>query len=105
GRRSVMLAFMSVYLIGSIAAAFAPNIDILIAARFLQGVGAAAGMVISRAVIRDLFDDSRSAGILNLMGIILAAGPAFAPTIGGLTMAVAGWHMIFLIMVALGALT
>lgn len=52
-------------------------------ARFLQGIGASAGIAISRALVRDLFTDDRSSRIMNLIGIILALGPALAPTIGG----------------------
>jgi MFS transporter, DHA1 family, multidrug resistance protein len=102
GRKPVTIAFMGIYLLASLAAVLAPNIEMLIAARFLQGVGAAAGVAISRAIVRDLFTHERSARIMNLIGIILALGPAIAPTLGGLTMELAGWHAIFVLMVALG---
>ena len=75
---------------------------LLIAARFLQGVGAAVGWPISRAVVRDLFTNERSARIMNLMGLILGIGPALAPTLGGVTMELSGWHAIFLFMLAAG---
>lgn len=102
GRRSVTIGFMVIYLIGSVIALFAPTIETLVAARFLQGVGAAAGVAISRALVRDLFTQERAVRIMNLIGIILAVGPAIAPTLGGLTMEFFGWHAIFLLMVLLG---
>lgn len=102
GRKPVVLGFMMIYLIASLVALVAPSVDILIAARFFQGVGSAVGVAISRALIRDLFHDDRAARIMNLQAIVLAVGPAFSPTIGGLIMIAAGWHAIFLAMVALG---
>lgn len=100
GRKPVTFAFLSVYLVASLLALVAPTIELLIAARFLQGVGAAVGVAISRAIVRDLFTSERSARIMNLIGLILGIGPAFAPTIGGLTMEIAGWHAIFVLMFA-----
>ncbi|MBN9076367.1 MAG: Bcr/CflA family drug resistance efflux transporter [Rhizobiales bacterium 65-79] len=100
GRRPVTIAFMAIYLAGSFLAVFAPSIDILIFARFLQGVGAAAGLAVSRAIVRDLFTSESSARILNLVGIILSVGPAISPTLGGFTLEFFGWHAIFLLMAA-----
>src|SRR5690606_37022584 len=85
-----------------VLALVAPSIEVLIAARFVQGIGAAVGVSISRAIVRDLFTHEQSARIMNLIGIILAVGPALAPTIGGVTMELAGWHAIFALMVAGG---
>jgi DHA1 family bicyclomycin/chloramphenicol resistance-like MFS transporter len=102
GRKPVVLGFMTIYLLASLVALVAPSVEILIAARFFQGVGSAVGVAISRALIRDLFHDDRAARIMNLQAIVLAVGPAFSPTLGGLIMIFAGWHAIFLAMVALG---
>lgn len=102
GRRPVTVAFMAIYTIASFAALFAPNIETLIAARFAQGVGAAAGIAISRALVRDLFVGEQSARIMNLVGIILAIGPAVSPTLGGLILEFFGWHQIFVAMAAFG---
>ena len=102
GRKPVTIAFLAIYVVGSIFALYAPTIEALIAARFAQGVGAAVGVAIARAVVRDLFTHERSARIMNLMGIMLASAPAFAPTLGGITMELAGWHAIFLLMVVIG---
>ncbi|WEX09921.1 multidrug effflux MFS transporter [Chelativorans sp. AA-79] len=102
GRKPVTFSFMAVYAVASLIALAAPTVEVLIGARFLQGVGAAVGVAISRALVRDLFTHEQSARIMNLMGIILAAAPAMAPTIGGLIMEFFGWHAIFLAMLAFG---
>lgn len=100
GRKPVTYAFMLIYLAASVLALFAPTIEVLIAARLLQGIGAAVGWSIARAVVRDLFTSERSARIMNVMGLILAIGPAASPTLGGITMELAGWHAIFVLMLA-----
>ncbi|MEO3387268.1 multidrug effflux MFS transporter [Mesorhizobium sp. CAU 1741] len=102
GRKPIAQAFMGIYLIASALAVVAPTIEVLIAARFLQGVGAAVGVAISRAIVRDLFTNESSARIMNLIGLILGIGPAFAPTLGGVTMEFLGWHAIFVLMLIFG---
>ncbi|MDV2966213.1 multidrug effflux MFS transporter [Nitratireductor aquimarinus] len=102
GRKPVTFAFIAIYVVASFIALISPNIETLIAARFLQGFGAAVGVAVSRAIVRDLFTNESSARIMNLVGIILAVGPAFAPTLGGLTMQIAGWHAIFILMLVAG---
>jgi len=101
GRKPIILSFMALYLAATIAALVSPTIHLLIAARFLQGVGAAAGIAASRAIVRDLFAGEKSARIMNLIGVILAIGPAISPTLGGLTMELFGWHAIFIFMLAM----
>ncbi|WP_245866960.1 multidrug effflux MFS transporter [Oceaniglobus roseus] len=103
GRRPVTVAFMALYCAASLLALFSPTVGVLIAARFLQGIGASAGIAISRAIVRDLFTGEKSSRIMNLIGIILALGPALSPTLGGLTLAFAGWRAIFALMLLMGA--
>ncbi|MCB1418539.1 MAG: multidrug effflux MFS transporter [Notoacmeibacter sp.] len=102
GRKPVLAAFMVIYCVASIFALYTPSVEALILARFAQGIGASAGVAISRAIVRDLFNHDQSSRIMNMIGIILAAGPAVAPTIGGLTMEIAGWRAIFGVMALLG---
>lgn len=102
GRRPVALAFMLIYVAASALAVAAPNVEALIAARFLQGVGAAVGLAVSRALVRDLFTGEASARIMNLIGVIMGIGPALAPTVGGLLLEVSGWQSIFLFMLVAG---
>ncbi|WP_244644109.1 multidrug effflux MFS transporter [Azorhizobium oxalatiphilum] len=102
GRRPVALGFFLVYLVGSVVAAFAPDITWLLIGRGLQGVGVAAGPAISRAIVRDQFTGQPSARIMNLIATMLAIGPALAPTIGGLILSSMGWQPIFMVMVIYG---
>ncbi len=102
GRRPVTFVFMAIYCAASLVALVAPGVHVLMAARFVQGVGASAGIAISRAIVRDLFEGERSSRIMNLIGIILAVGPALAPTIGGLVLTLADWRAIFVLMVGFG---
>ncbi len=103
GRRPVALGFLAIYVAASVAAVFAPTVEALVAARLVQGIGAAAGIAISRAIVRDCFVGQQSARIMNVIGIWLAVGPALSPTIGGVILSLAGWQAIFLGMVVYGA--
>lgn len=102
GRKPVTFAFLGIYIVSVMAAIFAPTIEVLIGARFMQGVGAAVGWSISRALVRDLFTHEQSARVMNLIGLIMGLGPALAPTIGGLTLELAGWQAIFILMALFG---
>ncbi len=104
GRRPVAVGFFVTYVLGSVLAALSGGIEMLLAGRALQGIGAAAGVAISRAIVRDQFVGQESARILNLIGLMLAIVPAVAPTLGGLILGVAGWHPIFLVMTAYGVM-
>ncbi|MEQ8452601.1 MAG: multidrug effflux MFS transporter [Nitratireductor sp.] len=98
GRKPVTIGFMGIFFAASVLAIFAPTIEVLIAARLLQGIGAAVGIAIARAVVRDLFNGERAVRITNLIGIILALGPAISPTLGGIAIELAGWHSVFVLM-------
>ena len=101
GRRKITALFMGLYLLGGLAAVLAPSVGWLLAARLLQGIGASVGVATARAIVRDQFVGETSSRIMNSIGIMLAIGPALAPTIGGFTLALAGWHAIFGVMVIL----
>jgi DHA1 family bicyclomycin/chloramphenicol resistance-like MFS transporter len=105
GRRPILVWFLLLFLGGSIGAVLAQDIRVLLAMRLLQGVGAAAGMSLSRAIVRDLFTGETSARILNLISLILATGPALAPAIGGVVITLFGWEAVFALMVILGIAT
>lgn len=102
GRRPSTLGFIAVYIAGSIVAVFAPTVEILIAARLVQGIGAAIGVTVSRAIVRDLYPGDTGARILNLVAIMLAVAPAMSPALGGYTIKLAGWHSVFILMAAFG---
>lgn len=105
GRRPVAFGFLGLYIAGSVAAMLAPGVEVLIAARLVQGIGAAVGVSVSRAMVRDLFVGQQSAQVMNAIGIVLAIGPAVAPTLGGLLLETAGWHAIFVAMAVVGVAT
>lgn len=100
GRRPVALAFFLVYFAGSIVDLLAPTIEILQIGRALQGVGAAAGVATSRALVRDLFVGQASARIMNRIGLFVGLVPALSPAIGGMLLTVANWRSIFMLMFA-----
>lgn len=88
GRRVVGIAFFGLLAVATLAAMFAPTIQVFLLARFFQGIGASAGISISRALVRDLFVGQQSARVVNKMYIVTGAGPALAPIVGsGLLMA------------------
>jgi DHA1 family bicyclomycin/chloramphenicol resistance-like MFS transporter len=99
GRRAATLIFMAIYLAGSLMAAFAPSIAVLLAGRLVQGIGASVGMTVARAIVRDQFTGTTAAGIMNMVGMMLALGPAVSPTLGGIALGLFGWQSIFLLMV------
>ena len=68
----------------------------LIAARMLQAIGASAGIVVGRAIIRDLFDRNRAAAMIGLVATVMVVVPTFGPLIGGLLDTAFGWESIFL---------
>ncbi|MFK3778917.1 multidrug effflux MFS transporter [Agrobacterium sp. NPDC089420] len=104
GRRRASLVFLSIFLGGGLLAIFAPTIEVLLFARLVQGIGASVGMTVARAVVRDQFTGADASSIMNLIGIMLAVGPALGPTIGGLSLAAFGWKSVFFLMAGLGAI-
>lgn len=102
GRKPVLLAFLGLYLTGSILALLAWDVAWLLAARTIQGIGAAAGIAISRAMVRDLFHGEQAVRIYALTAAMLAIGPALSPTIGAIALGLLGWHAIFGVMVVYG---
>ncbi|MDO5893813.1 multidrug effflux MFS transporter [Agrobacterium sp. Azo12] len=105
GRKAASLVFLSIYLAGGLIAVFAPSVEFLLAARLIQGIGVSVGMTVARAIVRDQFIGSEASSILNLIGIMLAIGPAIGPTMGGLSLAAFGWHSVFWLMVGFGVIS
>jgi len=102
GRRPVMIAGMCLYTVGSIACMLAPNYQFLIGARVLQGVSAGVGVVIGRAVIRDLYEGPRAQKLMAATTMIFSIAPAVAPIIGGWVHVAFGWRAVFAVMVICG---
>lgn len=96
GRRPVLIVALLVTAGASISAVLLSTVQSLIVARVLQAIGASAGVVISRAIIRDLFDRNRAASMLGLVATVMAVVPTLGPLIGGLLETGFGWEAIFL---------
>lgn len=97
GRRPTMLAGLLVYLIGSIGSSLAPSIGLLVLGRIVQAAGGCAGMVLSRAIVRDLYDQGRSAQAIAYITMAMVAAPMIAPALGGFMTDLVGWRAVFLI--------
>ncbi len=98
GRKPTLVIGLSTYLAGCLLAALAPNIEALLAGRALQGLGGAAAMVCSRAILRDIFSGDELARGLALATAIFAAGPIIAPLAGGLIAEFSDWRTIFVLL-------
>ena len=104
GRRPVLLAALTLTAAASVLAVVMSTIESLIAARVLQAIGASAGVVVSRAIIRDLFDRNRAASMLGLVATVMAVVPTLSPLIGGLLETGFGWEAIFIFTAVTAAL-
>lgn len=100
GRKPVMIAAMILYLLATIAAMFLPSIEWLIFARGMQGLGGAGGIVLTRAVVRDLYSGAAAGRQLSIITAVMALAPVVAPFVGGGLQTVFGWQSTF---VAMGA--
>ena len=103
GRKPVMFAAMLIYCVATAACALAPTIEALIAARFLQAFGSSGAIVLSRAVVRDLYEGPRAGRELSLMAMIMGLAPILAPVIGSGLLAAFGWRACFVFLVLAGA--
>ena len=104
GRRPVLLWGLAIYVLASLACAGATSMTMLIAARVLQGVGAAGSMVMVRSMVRDLYDRKQTARALAIISSVMVFAPASAPALGGYLHTNFGWPASFLFLAALGAL-
>jgi DHA1 family bicyclomycin/chloramphenicol resistance-like MFS transporter len=103
GRRPVVLWGLALFTLASVGCALAPSIGWLIFFRALQGVSAGAGIVISRAIIRDMFAPADAQRVMSQVTIYFGVAPAVAPMIGGLLFVYGDWHSIFWLLAAIGA--
>jgi DHA1 family bicyclomycin/chloramphenicol resistance-like MFS transporter len=104
GRRPLMLGGLALFCAGSIGCVLATSIEMLVLARFVQALGACAGPVIGRAIVRDLWGASESARIIAYMGGAMAIAPLLGPTLGGFLTVLFGWQSNFLLLLLIGAL-
>jgi DHA1 family bicyclomycin/chloramphenicol resistance-like MFS transporter len=104
GRRPVVLAGFSIFLVGSALCAIAPTVGFLIVARVIQSAGAAAGMVLARAIVRDLYNREQAASVIAYLTMAMVVAPMIAPTIGALLIDSFTWRAIFVALAAAGIL-
>ncbi len=104
GRRPVLIGGVAIYLLATLACLAADSIGQLIAARFVQAVGACTGVVLGRAVVRDIYGRERAAKMLSYMGVAMALAPALGPILGGLLQVWFGWRANFLVLAIFGAI-
>jgi MFS transporter, DHA1 family, multidrug resistance protein len=105
GRRLPVALGIILFIIGSAGCALSGSVVAVIGWRIVQAVGACAGVVLSRAMVRDLFDRDRAAQMLSTLIVIMAIAPLVGPLLGGQILAFASWHMIFWALVVIGAIT
>jgi MFS transporter, DHA1 family, multidrug resistance protein len=105
GRRRPLMAGIALHMLASLLCLFAPNIAVLGVARTLQGMGAAAAMVVAIAVVGDLYADSVAATVMSRLMLVLGVAPVVAPSLGAAVLLEASWHWVFAALVILaGAL-
>lgn len=104
GRRRPLLAGLAVYVVATALCAFAPTVETLVAFRLAQGLAGAAGIVIARAVVRDLYDGVAMARFFSTLMLISGAAPVVAPLIGGQILRVTDWRGVFVVLTAVGVL-
>ena len=98
GRKRPLYFGLSVYLLTSVGCAMASSVNALIVLRFLQALGSCAGMVTSRAMVRDLFAVKDNAKVFSLLMLVVGVSPIIAPTLGGYLTAALGWRYIFILL-------
>src|SRR5476651_735435 len=102
GRKPVLLSALALYCVASLACALSTSIEMLIVARFVQALGGSGGIVLARAVVRDLYSGVRAGRELSLIGSVMALAPVLAPIAGGVLQTGFGWRSVFVALVVAG---
>lgn len=102
GRRPVILWGLAVFTLASLGCALSENVGQLIFFRALQGLSTGAGIVVSRAVVRDMFPPSEAQRVMSQVTIFFGVAPALAPVVGGVLTEVLNWHAVFWFLVGVG---
>ena len=104
GRRAPLIAALVLFVLATLGCALAPDLETLIACRFVQALGGCAGPVIARAMVRDLYGRDHAARVLSLMVLVMGMAPMLAPLVGAEVLAIAGWRAIFAVLLGFGIL-
>ncbi|MFI5661600.1 multidrug effflux MFS transporter [Streptomyces sp. NPDC051684] len=102
GRRSPLIVSLLIYIVATAICAFAPNASLLIAFRLMQGLAGSAGIVIARAVVRDLYDGVAMARFFSSLMLISGIAPIVAPLIGGQVLRFTDWRGVFVVLTGIG---
>jgi DHA1 family bicyclomycin/chloramphenicol resistance-like MFS transporter len=105
GRRPVLMGGLALYVLGGLAAALAPQVHALIAARLFQALGGCAGLVLGRSIVRDTAAPEEAGRRLALMNLMVTVGPGVAPLVGSALASTLGWRSIFVLLVGLGVVS
>jgi DHA1 family bicyclomycin/chloramphenicol resistance-like MFS transporter len=104
GRMPVLYIGISIFIISGIACTVTKNIELLLLSRFIQGLGGSVGIVISRAIVRDISSGVQAARLMSVMVMIFTAGPILAPIVGAFLVDLWGWRAPFIAIVVFGVL-
>lgn len=105
GRRIPVAIGLILFIIGSAGCGLSTSAELMISCRVVQALGACAGVVLARAMIRDLYEGDRAAQMLSTLMTVMTVAPLLGPVIGGQILALAGWRAIFATLVIVGLLT
>lgn len=103
GRKPVLLAGLGIFVLGSIGALWSQSFDALLAARLMQGLGAASPRVVAIAVVRDLYAGRQMARVMSLAMMVFIVIPVLAPTVGSALLHLGDWHVMFYALLIMGA--
>ncbi|MFD4815566.1 multidrug effflux MFS transporter [Peribacillus butanolivorans] len=104
GRRVPLIISLSIYCVSSLLCAFAPSIELLLLLRFIQGIAGAGGIVISRAIVRDLFSGTDLTKFFSMLMLVNGAAPILAPVFGGQLLQFTSWRGVFIVICVLSVL-
>lgn len=103
GRRRVVLWGVALYLLASAACALVTSIEQLLAMRVLQGAATGTGLIVGRAIVRDLYDGPQAQRVMSLITLFFGVAPAVAPVVGGVVYELADWRAVFWFLALYGA--
>jgi DHA1 family bicyclomycin/chloramphenicol resistance-like MFS transporter len=104
GRRRPLLIGLATYALSSLLCVVAPSIYVLVLLRFIQGLAGAAGIVIARAIVRDLYEGIAAAKFFSLLAVVSGIAPIIAPLLGGLVLRFTSWRGVFIILGVIGTI-
>jgi len=102
GRKPVLIAAVALYSVATLICALSTSIEMLIAGRFVQALGGSGGIVLARAIVRDLYSGTRAGRELSLIGAVMALAPVLAPLVGGVLQTASGWRSVFVALFCAG---